>query len=288
MVTSNEMILVLDFGGQYNQLIARRVRELGVYCEVHPYRLPVAEIKAKNPVGIIFTGGPSSVYDENSPHIAPEVFSLGIPVLGLCYGTQLMAQTLGGHVTSPDSREYGRTLTQFDTSCPLFAGLPQQGQTWMSHTDYIDVLPEGFVGAASTQATPYAAMHDPARRLYGIQFHPEVGHTEHGSEMLRRFVFDVCGAKGDWSMQDYAQIAIEEIRRQVGDGKVLLALSGGVDSSVVAALLSKAIGSQLTCIFVDHGLMRKNEGDEVEAAFGGRELHFIRVNAGERFLARLA
>lgn len=287
-VLSNEMVLVLDFGGQYNQLIARRVRECNVYCEVHPYRLSVAEIKAKKPIGIIFTGGPSSVYADKSPQIAQEVFELGIPVLGLCYGAQLMAHVLGGHVTSPDSREYGKTPTRFQTDCALFQGLPAEADTWMSHTDYIDALPEGFVGTASTAATPYAAMHHPQKRLYGMQFHPEVLHTQNGTEMLRNFVFGICGAAGSWTMADYAQAMIAAIREQVGTGKVLLALSGGVDSSVCAALLSQAVGSQLTCIFVDHGLMRKNEGDEVEAAFGGRELSFVRVNAGERFLAKLA
>ena len=284
----NQLVLVLDFGGQYNQLIARRVREQGVYCEVQPYTLPVEEIKSKNPIGIIFTGGPNSVYEEKAPKVSADVFALGIPVLGICYGAQLMAHVLGGHVTSPENREYGRQLTDFDGVCPLFAGLPATGETWMSHTDYIDELPEGFVGAAKTKTTPYAALYNKEKNLYGLQFHPEVNHTQNGSNMLRKFLFDVCGAKGDWTMEDYAQITIEQIRNQVGDGKILLALSGGVDSSVVAALLSKAIGNNLTCIFVDTGLMRKNEGDEVEAAFKDWDINFIRVDAEARFLAKLA
>ncbi|MEM1485448.1 glutamine-hydrolyzing GMP synthase [Oscillospiraceae bacterium PP1C4] len=285
---SHQTVVVLDFGGQYNQLIARRVRECSVYCEVLPYKTPLSEILAKKPIGIIFTGGPNSVYLENSPHVDPAIFEQGIPVLGICYGIQLMAYTLGGHVTSPDSREYGKTQTHYDENCPLFKGLPAQGTSWMSHTDYIDKLPEGFVHAAYTATCPTAAMMDPQRKLYGFQFHPEVLHTENGIAMLRNFLFEVCQAKGDWTMGDYARSIIAALREKIGDGKVLLALSGGVDSSVAAALLSKAVGSQLTCIFVDHGLMRKNEGDEVEKAFGGRELNFVRVNAGERFLGRLA
>ena len=283
----HQLILVLDFGGQYNQLIARRVRDLGVYCEIHPYSLDLNKIKEKNPIGIIFTGGPNSVYLENAPLVEKGLFELGIPVLGICYGIQVMAQVLGGHVTSPESREYGRTDTSFDTNCSLFRNLPEKAVTWMSHTDYIDKLPEGFAGIASTDSTPYAAIADAEKRLFGFQFHPEVMHTENGIEMLRRFAFDVCGANGDWTMQNYAVSSIEDMKRQIGDGKVLLALSGGVDSSVLAALLSKAVGNQLTCIFVDHGLMRKNEGDEVEAAFADSGMNFIRVNAEERFLAKL-
>lgn len=284
----SQTVLILDFGGQYNQLIARRVREQNVYCEVQHYRIPIAEIRAKKPIGIIFTGGPSSVYEPGAPSVSAEIFDLGVPVLGLCYGAQLMAHLLGGHVTSPDSREYGKTRTSFDNSCPLFSGLPSQSATWMSHTDYIDKLPDGFTGAASTDSTPFAAMWNKEKKLFGAQFHPEVQHTENGSEMLRRFLFNVCGADGSWTMNDFAEQSIEEIRSQVGGGKVLLALSGGVDSSVVAALLSKAIGDKLTCIFVDTGLMRKNEGDEVMAAFYGRGMRLIRVDAESRFLARLA
>ncbi|WP_066453844.1 glutamine-hydrolyzing GMP synthase [Anaerotruncus rubiinfantis] len=285
---SHQTVVVLDFGGQYNQLIARRVRECAVYCEVLPYKTPLAEIAAKNPIGIIFTGGPNSVYLPDAPHVDPAIFSLGIPVLGICYGIQTMAYALGGHVTSPDSREYGKTDTYYDTGCILFKDLPERGISWMSHTDYIDKLPEGFTATAHTDACPTAAMQNPEKKLYGLQFHPEVLHTENGIAMLRNFLLEVCGAKGDWTMGDYARQTIVSLRDKIGDGKVLLALSGGVDSSVCAALLSQAIGNQLTCIFVDHGLMRKNEGDEVETAFSGRNINFVRVNAEERFLAKLA
>lgn len=283
----HQTIIVLDFGGQYNQLIARRVRECAVYCEVLPYKTPVEELLRYNPIGIIFTGGPNSVYLDDSPKADPELFRQNIPILGICYGIQAMAHALGGHVTTPDSREYGKTTTYFDTACPLFAELPSSGISWMSHTDYIDKLPEGFSVAAHTAACPTAAMDCRERKLYGVQFHPEVLHTENGITMLRNFLYRVCGAKGDWTMQGYARNTIEVLREKVGDGKVLLGLSGGVDSSVAAALLSKAVGNQLTCIFVDHGLMRKDEGDQVEAAFAGRELNFVRVDAGERFLTLL-
>ena len=284
---AHQTVVVLDFGGQYNQLIARRVRECAVYCEVLPYKTPLSEILAKKPIGIIFTGGPNSVYLESSPHVDPAIFSAGIPVLGICYGIQLMAYTLGGHVASPDSREYGKTDTYYDTSSVLFEGLPEKGISWMSHTDYIDRLPAGFTACAHTGSCPTAAMENPEHKLYGFQFHPEVLHTENGIAMLRNFLYRVCGAVGDWTMEDYARNTISALREKIGDGKVLLALSGGVDSSVAAALLAKAVGSQLTCIFVDHGLMRKNEGDEVEAAFAGHGLRFVRVNAGERFLGKL-
>ncbi len=288
---AHQLVLVLDFGGQYNQLIARRVRDLGVYCEVHPYHISLEKIKELNPIGIIFTGGPNSVYLESSPHVDPAIFELGIPVLGICYGCQLMAHTLGGKVTEAQddsAREYGKTLTYYDTSCALFKGMPEQGISWMSHGDYMAKVPEGFALTAHSDACPNVAIADEKRRFYGVQYHPEVNHTEHGKTMLHNFLYEICGAKGDWSMGDYAQTAVEEIRRKVGDGKVLLALSGGVDSSVCAALIAKAVGSQLTCIFVDHGLMRKNEGDEVEAAFKDSGIHFIRVNGEERFLKRLA
>ena len=284
----NQTVVILDFGGQYNQLIARRVRECGVYCEVLPYHTPVEKILEKKPIGIIFTGGPNSVYLENAPRCSKEVFELGIPVLGICYGIQVMAHMLGGHVTSPDSREYGKTETKYDTACPLFDGLPPQGITWMSHTDYVDQMPEGFSMAAYTDSCPTAAMQNTEKKLYGLQFHPEVLHTQNGKEMLHNFLYKVCGAQGDWTMGDYAQNAIDAIRRKVGNGKVLLALSGGVDSSVAAALLAKAVGPQLTCIFVDHGLMRKNEGDEVETAFADKGMNFIRVNAQDRFLDKLS
>lgn len=284
----NQMVVILDFGGQYNQLIARRVRECGVYCEVMPYHVSPEQIAEKKPIGIIFTGGPNSVYLKDSPKCDPKVFELGVPVLGICYGIQTMAYVLGGHVISPDSREYGKTETFYDNSCPLFEGIPSQGISWMSHTDYVDAIPEGFRVTAHTDTCPTAAMENAEKRLYGLQFHPEVLHTQYGSEMLRSFLYRVCGAKGDWTMESYAEATVCSLRKKIGSGKVLLALSGGVDSSVAAALLSRAVGSQLTCIFVDHGLMRKNEGDEVEKAFGGRELNFVRVNAEKRFLEKLA
>ena len=284
----HELIIVLDFGGQYNQLIARRVRECNVYCEVKSYKTSIEEIKAMNPKGIIFTGGPNSVYLEDSPTISKEIFELGVPVLGICYGCQLMAHLTGGKVSSATVSEYGKTATVFDTDSVLFKGLPAEGNTWMSHTDYISELPEGFKSTAHTADCPVAAMENKERGLYGIQYHPEVMHTENGSEMLRNFLYEACGCKGDWSMSNYAQTAINQVREKVGNGKVLLALSGGVDSSVLAALLSKAVGNQLTCIFVDHGLMRKSEGDEVEAAFADWDVNFVRVNAGERFLGKLA
>ncbi len=285
---THETVIVLDFGGQYNQLIARRVRECGVYCEVKSYKTPLSELLAMNPKGIIFTGGPNSVYLEESPHIQKDIFHQDIPVLGICYGCQLMAYTLGGSVTGAVTSEYGKTETKFDSSSLLFDGLPEAGVTWMSHTDYINGLPDGFAISAHTADCPVAAMENPGKKLYAVQFHPEVMHTENGLQMLHNFLFRVCGCTGDWSMSSYAKTAIAQIREKVGTGKVLLALSGGVDSSVLAALLSKAIGDQLTCIFVDHGLMRKNEGDEVEQAFSGWDINFIRCNAGEQFLSRLA
>lgn len=281
------MIIVLDFGGQYNQLIARRVRECGVYCEVKSYKTPIDEIKAKNPKGIIFTGGPNSVYDDNSPHIGKKIFELGVPVLGICYGCQLMAYTLGGKVSSCVTSEYGKTETIYDNSSLLFKGLPEKAVSWMSHTDFVSEIPEGFKVTAHTADCPVAAYENAEKKLYAVQFHPEVNHTENGCKMIDSFVKNVCGCIGDWTMGNYAKTAIEDIRNRVGDGKVLLALSGGVDSSVLAALLSKAVGNQLTCIFVDHGFMRKNEGDEVEAAFADWDINFVRVNAKERFMSKL-
>ncbi len=285
---AHQLVIILDFGGQYNQLIARRVRDLGVYCEVHSYKTDLSKIKEMNPAGIIFTGGPNSVYLEESPKCDPAIFEMGIPILGICYGNQLMAHLLGGEVKTGDSREYGKTDTIYNNECVLFHDLPETSISWMSHTDYISKLPKGFSNAAHTAHCPNAAMQNPGKKLYGVQFHPEVSHTQNGNEFLRRFLYDVCRCSGDWNMESYAKTAIEEVRAKVGNGKVLLALSGGVDSSVVAALLSRAVGDKLTCIFVDHGLMRKNEGDEVEAAFAGRELNFVRVNAEERFLSKLA
>lgn len=287
---AHEMVIVLDFGGQYNQLIARRVRECGVYCEVLSYKTPIDDIKAKKPKGIIFTGGPNSVYDESSPRIGREIFDAGIPILGICYGCQLMAYTLGGRVSTCVTSEYGKTETRYDKSSVLFKaaeGLPESAVTWMSHTDYISEIPDGFRITAHSENCPVAAMENSEKKLYAVQFHPEVNHTEHGIEIINGFVKNICGCKGDWTMGNYAKTAIEDIRKKVGDGKVLLALSGGVDSSVLAALLSKAVGNQLTCIFVDHGFMRKNEGDEVEAAFADWDINFVRVNAKDKFMGKL-
>lgn len=284
---NQQLILILDFGGQYNQLIARRVRNCSVYCEVLPYQTSLEQIREKKPIGIIFTGGPNSVFLEESPHVDPEIFDLGIPILGICYGAQLIAHTLGGRVVSPDSREYGKTVTYYNNGSILFRDLPETGISWMSHTDYIEALPEGFTASSHTKTCPTAAMEDPHRKIYAVQFHPEVLHTENGTAMLHRFLYEICGASGDWTMEQYARQTIDALREKIGDGKVLCGLSGGVDSSVCAALLSKAVGNQLTCIFVDHGLLRKDEGDEVEAAFADQQLNLVRVNAQDRFLDRL-
>lgn len=287
----HQLILVLDFGGQYNQLIARRVREHHVYCEVKSYKTPLPEIQAMHPAGIIFTGGPNSVYLPDAPSCHKEIFELGIPVLGICYGCQLMAHLLGGEVTAAQedtAREYGKTETHYDNSCALFKGLPASGVAWMSHGDYMARIPEGFRLAAHTAMCPTAAIADENRKFYGVQYHPEVNHTENGSLMLKNFLYDVCGCTGDWTMGNYKEQQIHFIREKVGSGKVLLALSGGVDSSVAAALLAEAVGNQLTCVFVDHGLMRKNEGDEVEAAFARWNINFVRVDAEKRFLDRLS
>ena len=287
---NHEKVLILDFGGQYNQLIARRVRECNVYCEVHPYHMSMEKIRAFNPIGIIFTGGPNSVYEETSPHVDPEVFQLGVPILGICYGCQLMAWSLGGSVTAAtdaSAREYGKTETYFDTSCKLFKGLPEQGITWMSHGDYMEKVPEGFSLVAHSDNCPNVAICDESRGFYGVQYHPEVNHTVNGSRMLHNFLYEICGAHGDWTMSDFLKTQVTALREKIGDGKVLLALSGGVDSSVAAALLAQAVGRQLTCVFVDHGLMRKDEGDEVEAAFAKWDINFIRVDAEKRFLDKL-
>lgn len=301
----HEKILVLDFGGQYNQLIARRVREQNVFAEVLSYTTPLDEIKAKGYRGIIFTGGPNSVYDETSPTYTKEIFELGIPVLGICYGAQLITQLLGGKVETAPVSEYGKTDIQIDDHSGLFkdvaldsfsedvTGCKEKSHTvmWMSHTDYISAPPEGFKITAHTPVCPCAAMENPDDKFYAVQFHPEVMHSKEGSKVIRAFVLDVCGCSGDWRMDSFVETQIKEIREKVGDGKVLCALSGGVDSSVAAVLLSKAVGKQLTCVFVDHGLLRKNEGDEVEAVFGPEgpyDLNFIRVNAQERFYKKLA
>lgn len=286
-----ETVIVLDFGGQYNQLIARRVRENHVYCEILPYTVPIERIKALEPKGIIFTGGPNSVYDPASPHYTPEVFALGIPVLGICYGCQLMAHALGGRVISATDDsvcEYGKTDTAYQTSCTIFREIPANGVSWMSHRDYISEVPDGFSVTATTAHCPVAAMANEEKKLYGVQFHPEVNHTDHGSDMLRSFLFDVCGCKGEWQMDSFIDDTVAAIKAQVGDKGVVLGLSGGVDSSVAAALLSRAVGKQLTCVFVDQGLMRKDEGDYVENTFTKLfDMNFVRINCQEEFLSKL-
>lgn len=283
-----DKIVVLDFGGQYNQLIARRVREHHVYAEVKAYNsISLEDIKANNYSGIIFTGGPNSVYDESSPHFDPAILDAGIPILGICYGCQLIAWMGKGEICSAGSiSEYGKTSVRVEKSA-IFNGVPENSICWMSHTDYVKTAPEGFKVIARTDNCPCAAMCDEQRKIYGVQFHPEVTHTEYGAQILHNFLFDVCNCKGDWRMDDYCEKTIAALREKVGDGKVLLALSGGVDSSVCAALLAEAIGEKLTCVFVDHGLMRKDEGDEVEAAFSKWNINFIRINAQDRFIGKL-
>ena len=286
-----EMVIVLDFGGQYNQLIARRVRECNVYCEVHPYTMSIEKIREMNPKGIIFTGGPNSVYGEDSPTCSSEIYELGVPILGICYGSQLMAHMNGGKVTTAPVSEYGKTEVEVDNSSVLFEDVSPKTICWMSHTDYIEKAPENFRVTAHTPVCPVAAMENSEKKLYAVQFHPEVMHTQEGVKMLSNFVYKVCGCSGDWKMDSFVETTIAQIREKVGNGRVLCALSGGVDSSVAAVLLSKAVGRQLTCVFVDHGLLRKNEGDEVEEIFGPNgqyDLNFIRVNAQERFYAKLA
>ncbi len=306
-----EKIIVIDFGGQYNQLVARRVRECNVYCEIYSYKTPLEKIKEMNPKGIILTGGPNSCYEEGAPSASPELFSIGVPILGLCYGAQVMQLVLGGEVKRADDREYGKTKTYVDecggfsagsdggsgsgsgvgSGAALFEGVPAETIVWMSHFDYISRMAPGFKVLAHTDNCPVASCADVSRGLYAIQFHPEVVHTEFGTKILYNFVRNICGCAGTWRMDSFVERSIKEIREKVGNGRVLCGLSGGVDSSVAAVLLSKAIGSQLTCVFVDHGLLRKNEGDEVEAVFGPEgpyDLNFIRVNAQERFYVKLA
>lgn len=290
-IMDREMVVVLDFGGQYNQLIARRVRECNVYCEVHPYNLPLDKLKEMHPKGIIFTGGPNSVYGEESPLCDMEVFKLGVPVLGICYGSQLMAHMLGGKVATAPVSEYGKTEVTVNNKTKLFEGVSEKTICWMSHTDYIEKAPADFTITAHTPVCPVAAMENVEKNLYAVQFHPEVMHTQEGMKMLHNFVMNICGCTGNWKMDSFVETSIQAIREKVGNGKVLCALSGGVDSSVAAVMLAKAVGKQLTCVFVDHGLLRKNEGDEVEAVFGPDgpyDLNFIRVNAQERFYSKLA
>ena len=284
----HEKILVLDFGGQYNQLIARRVREQQVYCDLMPFDMPVEKIKAYAPKGIIFTGGPNSVYENGAPTVDKRIFDLGVPVLGICYGAQLIAHLLGGKVAHADTREYGR----MEITCEkgdLFEGIPKDTVVWMSHTDYVGTVPEGFEITAFSKTCPVAAMQCEKRGIYGVQFHPEVVHTKNGTEILRNFLYRVCKVKGDWTMSDFCEEQIKKIREKTGSGKVLCAMSGGVDSAVAATLVHKAVGDRLTCIFVDHGLLRKSEADEVVRVFkDGRGMNLIKVDAQERFLSKLA
>jgi len=289
-------ILVVDFGGQYNQLIARRVREANVYCEIVPYSKCLDRVKESRPMGIIFTGGPNSVYEEGAPTLSKELFEMGVPILGICYGAQLMAHVLGGEVVSPDFKEYGRVKLlqgsgkgKDDGESLLYTGIPNDSICWMSHTDYIKQVPEGFVVSAYTENCPTASMENVEKKLYAVQFHPEVHHTPFGQDLLKNFLYHVCGCNQSWTMANFAKTKIEEIKQTVGNKKVLCALSGGVDSSVAAVLVHKAIGDNLTCIFVDHGLLRKDEGDQVMEVYGKQfHMKIKRVNAQERFLSKLA
>ena len=284
----NQLVIVLDFGGQYNQLIARRVRECNVYCEVIPYTAGIEKIRDKNPVGIIFTGGPNSVYDPKSPTCTKEYFELGIPVLGICYGSQLMCHVMGGTVKSAEVSEYGKTDLKVNITSLLFKDISEDSVCWMSHTDSMHSLPEGFKIIGSTENCPIAAMENTEKNLYAVQFHPEVEHTTFGRKILHNFLYNICNVDGDWRMGEFAKKSIESLKKKIGDKKVLCALSGGVDSSVAAVMIHKAVGKQLTCIFVDHGLLRKNEGDEVEKIFKEQfDMNLIRVDAEERFLKKL-
>ena len=283
----NEKVIVLDFGGQYNQLIARRVRDLNVYCELLPYNVSIERIKSLNPKGIIFTGGPNSVYDEKAPHIDKQIFDLNIPILGICYGCQLIAYTLGGEVKHAETREYGKQQAKLEDSL-LFKGIPQKSQVWMSHTDYINKIPQGFKIVGYTDTCPVAAMENKERKIYGVQYHPEVVHSIDGNKMLRNFLYEVCGVKGDWTMDNFAKETIKALKEKIGDKKVLCAFSGGVDSAVAATLVHKAVGSQLVCIFVDHGLLRKGEAEQVMKVFkDGMGMNLIKVDASKKFLGDL-
>lgn len=289
MEQNHELVLVLDFGGQYNQLIARRIRECNVYCEMVPFDIPLGEIKEKQPKGIVFSGGPASVYGEGAPRVDREIYELGIPILGICYGMQLMADDLGGLVKPALSREYGKTQLKTVSHGRLFQGLSSDMQCWMSHGVYVETPPPGFIVTGQTGHSPVAAMENPEQKLFGVQFHPEVRHTPYGMEMLKHFLYDVCACSGEWTMANFIEEEIRKIRTMVGDKKVLCGLSGGVDSAVAAVLVHKAIGDRLTCVFVDHGLMRKNEMSQVKEAFTGRfQMNVVYVNAEERFLTRLA
>lgn len=285
----HEMILILDFGGQYSQLIARRIRECGVYCEIASFRTSIEKIKAMQPKAIVFSGGPSSVYAENAPKCDAQVFELGIPILGICYGMQLTAQTLGGVVAHADSREYGNTRLVIDQNTDVFNGLGSETAVWMSHGDYIETPPAGFVVTAHTDNTPVAAMVNAERQIYGVQFHPEVVHTPEGMKMLKSFLFDICQCKGDWNMGSFVDQAVEAIRKQVGDKRVLCALSGGIDSSVAAVLVHRAVGDQLTCVYVNHGFMRKGESEQVVKTFREEfNMNLVYANVPERFMSRIA
>lgn len=289
MENLNEKIIVLDFGGQYNQLIARRIRDLGVYSELHPHTITAEEIKEINPKGIILSGGPNSAYAENALTCDEGIFDLGLPIFGICYGVQLMTQHFGGKVEAAEVREYGKVNVNIERESKLFAGLPTEQVVWMSHSDLIKDIPAPFVIDASSSSCPVAAISDEARQLYGVQFHPEVQHTQFGNEILKNFVFEVCQCAGNWSMENFIEVEIDKIRQLVGDKKVLCALSGGVDSSVVAVLIHKAIGDQLTCMFIDHGLLRKGEADSVMKTFGEEfHMNIIKIDAKDRFLGKLA
>jgi len=284
----HELVLVIDFGAQYSQLIARRVRECGVYCEIVPYSYTLEKIKAKNPKALILSGGPNSVYAENTPRVDDGIYKLGLPILGICYGHQSMAQALGGKVAHAGAGEYGKTTVVLQTNCKLFRNLEENNVCWMSHQDYVEKAPEGFKMMAATNECPVAAMVNDEKKFYGVQFHPEVVHTPFGKQMFKNFLFDICELGGDWSMSTFAQTKIAEIKAKVGDKNVLCAMSGGVDSSVAAVMVHKAVGKQLTCVFVDHGLLRKDEGDQVEKIFKERfDMNLIRVNAADRFLGKL-